>query len=72
MKEGYICPFCGSTYVRTDDKMVLCTQCRKRIFMSRRKETKVIMPEFPEERETEKAVKNPEQRLREIPEVETK
>lgn len=30
-----------------------------------KRETKVIVPEFPEEQEKEKAVKNPEQRLRE-------
>jgi len=37
-----------------------------------KRERKVVRPEHPEEKEKEKAVKNPEQRLREIPEVETK
>jgi len=78
MKECYICPHCGSSYVRLDGQKIKCTQCRKEVSMSInsgewiKRERKVVRPEHPEEKEKEKAVKNPEQRLREIPEVETK
>lgn len=71
MKEGYLCPFCDSSYVHVDGQSIRCTHCRKEVSMSinsgkwMKRETKVIVPEFPEEQEKEKAVKNPEQRLRE-------
>lgn len=59
----HVCPYCGSTYVKTDEEKIECTQCGKDVIMNDpKKETKVTGPEYPKEQEREKAVKNPTQR----------